>query len=76
MKKIYTKHQEKEVLFACCYESRTQNRHPRCTQAGTVRWREKSSGNNERNRGCDAVGRGNQEGDRRTLARWEMMHTA
>jgi hypothetical protein len=37
--------------------------YPRCAQTGTVRWREKSSGNPERNCGRGALGRGTHEGD-------------
>jgi hypothetical protein len=37
-------------------------KYPHCAQTGTVRWWQESSGDNERNRGRGAVGRGNHEG--------------
>jgi hypothetical protein len=37
--------------------------HPRCPQARSVRWREKNSSDNQRNRGRRELGRGNHEGD-------------
>jgi hypothetical protein len=57
------------ILVASARRIVDRGKYPRCPKAGTVRWREKSSGDYERNRGRGSVGRRNHEGDRRTLAR-------
>ena len=40
-----------------------RGKYPRCAKAHSIRGREKSSSDYERNRGCGAVGRRNHEGD-------------